>query len=59
VLRVAGEAHQQDVARSSLGDWLRVEVLLAERPELLAVGDTAVGAGVEVEQAELLADAED
>ena len=59
VLRVAGEAHQQDVARRDLGNRLRHEVLLAERPELLAVGDAAVGAGVEVEQAELLPHTED
>ena len=55
VLRVAGEAHQQDVARRRLGNRLGNEMLLAERAELLAVGDAAVGAGVEVEQAELLA----
>jgi hypothetical protein len=54
VLRVTGEAHQQHVAGGSLGDWLRREVLLAQRPQLLAVGDAAVGAGVEVEQANSL-----
>jgi hypothetical protein len=59
VLRVTREAHQQDVARSGIGDQLRHEVLLAERPELLAVGDAAVGAGVELEHAEFLANAED
>ena len=56
---MAGEAHQQDVAGRSLSDRLRHEVLLAQRAQLLAVGDAAVGAGVEVEQAELLAHAED
>ena len=59
MLRVAGETHQQDVARSSLGHGRRHEVLLAERAELLAVGDAAVSASVEVEQAEFSAHTND
>jgi hypothetical protein len=56
---VAGEAHEQDVAGLGLSHRPRHEVLLAERAQLLAVGDAAIGASVEVEQPEFPADAED
>jgi hypothetical protein len=47
------------VAGGALGDRLRHEMLLAYRPEQPAVGDAAVGASIEVKQAEIPADAED
>jgi hypothetical protein len=50
---VAGETHQQDVARCGICSRLSQQMLLAKRPELLAIGDAAVGTGVEVEQPEL------
>ena len=45
----SGEAHQQDIAGCDLGGGLRHEVLLAQRPELLAVGDAAIEALGELE----------
>jgi hypothetical protein len=56
VLGMPGEAQEQDVAGRRVGDRLCNEVLLAECPQLLAIGDAAIGASVELEQAELLAD---
>jgi hypothetical protein len=59
VLGMPGEAQEQDVAGRRVGDRLCNEVLLAECPQLLAIGDAAIGASVELEQAELLADTDD
>ncbi len=56
---MAGETHQEQVAGRRIGNRFGQQMLLPKSPELLAIGNAAVGAGVKVKQAEPAAHTED
>ena len=59
MLGMAGEAHEQHVAGLDIPNQLRHEVLVAQCPQTLTIGDADIGVGVEVEQTEVSTDTDD
>jgi hypothetical protein len=49
MLGMASEAHQQDGAWRDIADGFRQEMLITERSQSVAVGNAAIGLGVEIE----------